>query len=186
MLKEELRKHYSELRRSLSPEELDSASISITNKLLGLPIWSSDYYHIFLSIEKLREVNTRHLISVLSGRGKNIVVPKVVSGNHFNNFLLTDQTRLLQNRWGIPEPVEAPEVPSQKIDVVFLPLLAFDSRGHRVGYGKGFYDTFLSECREDIVKIGLSPFDAVSGIEDIHEKDVGMDYCVTPDTVYRF
>lgn len=186
MLKEELRLHYSELRRSLSYEELESSSISITNNLLGLPIWDLDYYHVFLSIEKQKEINTRHLLSVLSGRDKNIVVPKVVSSKEFINYLLTDNTRLSENRWGIPEPQEGLVVPEIKIDLVFLPLLAFDLKGHRVGYGKGFYDTFLAKCQKTVVKVGVSLFDAVEIIKDIHEKDVAMDYCVTPDKVYRF
>jgi len=186
MLKEELRLHYSKLRRGLSHQAIDKASLAIANQLLKLPIWSLANYHIFLQIPHKKEVNTQPILSILSGRDKNIVVPRVAEGNHFNNILLTDQTRLAPNRWGIPEPVDGIEVPPDKIDLVFVPLLAFDRKGHRVGYGKGFYDTFLGNCREQVVKVGLSLFEAEEKIEDTHEGDITMDYCATPEMVYRF
>lgn len=186
MLKEELRQHYSELRRKISPQAIDTASLAIANHLLSLPIWSLEYFHIFLPIEEKQEVNTQYILSVLSGRDKNIVVPKVGKGNSFTSYLLTDSTRLVKNRWGIPEPADGIEVPEAKIDLVFLPLLAFDRAGHRVGYGKGFYDNFLGRCRKDVVKIGLSFFEAEERIGDVHEGDMAMDYCISPDTIYKF
>lgn len=186
MLKEELRQHYSKLRRKFSPQAIDTASLAIANQLLLLPFWSLEYFHIFLPIEEKHEVNTQFILSVLSGRDKNIVVPKIGKGNSFTNFLLTDSTRLVKNHWGIPEPAEGIEVPEDKIDLVFLPLLAFDRVGHRVGYGKGFYDSFLSKCRRDVVKVGLSFFGAEERISDVNEGDIAMDYCITPDTIYKF
>ena len=186
MLKQELRQYYLNLRRGLSPQQIDTFSLAIANKLLSLPIWSFEYYHIFLQIALQNEVNTQPILAILSGRDKSIVIPKVISSDHFSSFLLTDSTRLISNRWGIPEPADGLEVPAEKIDVVFLPLLAFDHNGHRVGYGKGFYDSFLNTCRDDVIKIGLSFFDAEAGIDDLHEGDMAMDYCVTPQEVYRF
>jgi len=70
--------------------------------------------------------------------------------------------------------------------VVFIPLLAFDEEGHRVGYGKGFYDSFLAECKPETLKIGLSFFEAETKIEDVFDGDMALDYCVTPKQVYRF
>ena len=67
-----------------------------------------------------------------------------------------------------------------------MPLLAFDSKGNRVGYGKGFYDTFLSECQPGTIKIGLSLFDAEPIIEDTSKLDVSLNYCVTPNRIYEF
>lgn len=186
MLKQELRRYYLERRRSLSPQQVEAFSLAIANKLLSLPIWSFEYYHIFLQIARQKEVNTQPILSILYGRDKSVVIPKVSSSNHFTSFLLTDGTRLIKNRWGIPEPADGLEVPAEKIDVVFVPLLAFDRGGHRVGYGKGFYDSFLKDCREGVVKIGLSFFGAEATIDDLHEADRAMDYCVTPEEVYKF
>ena len=87
---------------------------------------------------------------------------------------------------GIPEPVDGLEVPASKLDVVFVPLLAFDKKGHRVGYGGGFYDRFLKSCKKDVLKIGLSFFLPELEIEDIHSDDIPLDFCVTPGEVFRF
>jgi len=78
------------------------------------------------------------------------------------------------------------EVDEEKIQVVFIPLLAFDLLGNRVGYGKGYYDTFLKNCNDSILKIGLSLFEAEKEIIDIHENDVPLNFCVTPEQVYEF
>jgi 5-formyltetrahydrofolate cyclo-ligase len=186
MLKEELRLLYLQLRSELSHQAIDNASLSIANQALSLPIWSFNYYHIFLQISRKKEVNTQYLLTVLSGKDKNIVIPKVLKGNNIANYLLTDNSRLIENQWGIPEPVEGVQVDDEKVDVVFLPLLAFDSRGHRVGYGRGFYDAFLSKCRKDVIKVGLSLFDPGPDINDLYAGDIAMDYCITPQKVYAF
>ena len=99
---------------------------------------------------------------------------------------MTDNTKIKKNEYNIPEPVDGIEVPSTKIDVVFVPLLAFDKKGHRVGYGKGFYDKFLSECKPDAIKIGLSFFEPEELITDVFESDVKLDYCVTPNSIHAF
>jgi 5-formyltetrahydrofolate cyclo-ligase len=70
--------------------------------------------------------------------------------------------------------------------VVFVPLLGYDVQGNRVGYGKGFYDAFLSQCKKDVVKIGLSFFEPEQEITDVLNTDIRLDYCVTPTTVYSF
>jgi 5-formyltetrahydrofolate cyclo-ligase len=102
------------------------------------------------------------------------------------HFLLTDATKIKKNDYNIPEPIDGIEIPTSKIEVVFVPLLAFDKKGNRVGYGKGFYDRFLSECNPETIKIGLSFFDSEELIEDVFENDVKLDYCVTPNTVFSF
>lgn len=186
MLKEELRLHYIELRRSLSSESIEDYSISIANQLLKLPIWDLDYYHLYLSIKEKQEVNTQYILSILFGKDKHVVAPRVSGPDTFRNFLLTDRSRLVLSKWGIPEPSNGLEVPDNMIDLVFVPLLAFDLTGHRVGYGRGFYDRFLSSCRKDVIKVGLSFFEAEPSITDTRMEDMVLDYCVCPDKVYSF
>jgi 5-formyltetrahydrofolate cyclo-ligase len=70
--------------------------------------------------------------------------------------------------------------------VVFVPLLAFDKKGHRVGYGKGFYDRFLSDCKPETIKIGLSFFEAEESISAILPSDIRLDFCVTPTEIIVF
>lgn len=187
MHKKELRSKYKSLRASLSENEIEEQSLAIANKLLALPIWENTYFHIFLPIIEQKEVDTEVILHMLAGKDKEIIVSKSdFESRKMTHFLLTDATKIKKNDYNIPEPIDGIEIPTSKIEVVFVPLLAFDKKGNRVGYGKGFYDRFLSECNPETIKIGLSFFDAEELIEDVFENDVKLDYCVTPNTVFSF
>jgi 5-formyltetrahydrofolate cyclo-ligase len=115
----------------------------------------------------------------------------VVSKSDFATFemthyLLTDNTKFKKNNYNIAEPIDGIEVPVSKIEVVFVPLLAYDEKGNRVGYGKGFYDNFLSKCNPEIIKIGLSFFEPEATIEDISVTDIKLDFCITPNRIISF
>lgn len=186
-MKGDLRKKYIALREDLSETELEEQSLAIANNLLKLPIWDHEFYHLFLSITEKKEIDTEPILHILQGMDKNIVLSKSDFDNtHLHNYLLTDSTVIKKNRWGIPEPQDGIEIQPRQLDVVFVPLLTFDRQGHRVGYGKGFYDIFLSGCRPEVIKVGLSLFEAEENIPGILESDVPLDYCVTPSNVYDF
>lgn len=187
MTKTDLRITYKAFRQLLSEDEIEAKSLAIANGVLQLPIWEKTYFHIFLPILEQKEVDTEYLLHLLSGKDKEIVVSKSnFDTRKMTHYLLTDNTKIRKNDYGIPEPVDGLEVPSLKIEVVFVPLLAFDKSGHRVGYGKGFYDKFLSECQPNVVKIGVSFYEAEEKIDGLISEDIQLDYCVTPTTTYRF
>ena len=187
MNKKDLRQEYKAKRNALSDEDIAEKSLLIANKLLALPIWDKTYFHVFLSIESLREIDTECILHLLSGKDKEVVISRSdFETRRMTHVLLTDNTRIKKNDYNIPEPLNGLEVPVTTIDVVFVPLLAFDIYGNRVGYGKGFYDQFLAECKPETIKIGLSFFDAVDAIHDIFESDVKLDYCVTSEKIYTF
>ncbi|GAA4803757.1 5-formyltetrahydrofolate cyclo-ligase [Litoribaculum gwangyangense] len=187
MTKTELRKKYKVLRNNLSVNSIDELSLTIANQLLKLPVWDYSFYHIFLTIEYKKEINTDYILSIVSGKDKHILVSKSdFETGSMTHFLLTDNTVIKKNTYQIPEPVDGIEISSNKIDVVFIPLLAFDKGGNRVGYGKGFYDRFLAKCNPKTIKIGLSFFEAENEITDVFENDIKLDYCVTPEKVYEF
>lgn len=194
MDKKQLRIYYKKLRSFLTENEKEQQSIDIANRLLLLDtvsddrqVWNKTYFHLFLPIVELNEVNTEFTLQILMGKDKEIVISKTDFDNRkMVHFLLTENTKIRKNEYNIPEPVDGIEVPSDKIDVVFVPLLAFDKKGNRVGYGKGFYDNFLNECRADVIKIGLSFFEAEEEIDDVFESDIPLDFCVTPNGIYRF
>ena len=187
MTKKELRKIYKSHRKKLSENQIEDLSLDISNQLLNLPIWDDSFYHIFLAIEEQKEVNTDYVLNILSGKDKNILISKsdFETGN-MTHFLLTDSTLINKNEYNIPEPIDGIAIASDKIEVVFVPLLAFDKLGNRVGYGKGFYDRFLANCKPETVKIGLSFFDPEDEISDVFKSDVKLDYCVTPNKSYAF
>ncbi len=186
MLKHELRKIYKEKRKGLSPFFISESSLKILDQLLDLPIWDFSFYHIFLSIADKKEVDTAPIIDFLQKKEKNIVVPKMTANATLEHYLLTDTTTIAVNNWQVPEPSGSEQIEETEIDVVFIPLLAFDRLGNRVGYGKGYYDGFLRKCRPDTFKVGLSFFEAEAVIHDIADHDFRMDYCVSPKNIYDF
>ncbi|MGB2116727.1 MAG: 5-formyltetrahydrofolate cyclo-ligase [Flavobacteriaceae bacterium] len=187
MDKSKFRKKYNSKRNELSDDEIESKSLSIANQCLKLDIWNFDIYHIFMPIKSKKEVNTEYLLHILQGKDKNIAVPKSDFDTlKMNNILLTDNTTFEINPYGIPEPVNGISLESSQIQVVFVPLLAFDQLGNRIGYGKGFYDRFFKACNAKTIKVGLSFFKAESDNLPHNSCDIPLDYCVTPDEVYAF
>ncbi|WP_299525026.1 5-formyltetrahydrofolate cyclo-ligase [Winogradskyella sp.] len=187
MDKASLRKTYKALRQKLTAEQIEDFSLAIANQLLSLKIWDKSFYHIFLSIEEQKEINTEYILNILAGKDKNIVISKSNFDDYsMTHYLLTDNTRIKKNSYNIPEPIDGIEVLPSQIDVVFVPLLAFDNNGNRVGYGKGFYDRFLAECHPKTIKIGLSFFNVEEGDFVTSEEDIKLNYCVTPHQVFLF
>ena len=194
MDKKEARKKSKEARKQLSQDEIEDRSLAIANQLLRMDtvpslrlVWDKLYYHLFLTIEEQKEINTEYILQILAGKDKEIVISKCEFATlGMTHFLLTDNTKIKKNSYNVPEPVDGLEVPDAKIDVVFVPLLAYDKQGNRVGYGKGFYDNFLSKCKPETIKIGLSFFPPEEKIEDVSESDVKLDFCVTPEEIFKF
>ncbi|WP_034062731.1 5-formyltetrahydrofolate cyclo-ligase [Lacinutrix jangbogonensis] len=185
--KTELRKKYKNLRSELTEEAIDNLSLEIANKLLRLEIWNYEFYHVFLSIDSLKEINTDFILSILSGKDKNIIISKSdFETRTLQNFLLTDATKIQLNKYNIPEPDNGIEISNSNIDVVFVPLFAFDEKGNRIGYGKGFYDNFLADCKPETIKIGLSFFEVEEDVFPVLSTDIGLNYCVTPQKIYTF
>lgn len=185
--KAQLREKYKALRNTLDEETRDTLSLSIANKLLELDIWNFEFYHIFLTIDHLKEVNTDFILNILAGKDKNTIISKSdFKTRTLQNFLLTDATKIKTNQYNIPEPVDGIEISNSKIEVVFIPLLAYDQHGNRIGYGKGFYDNFLASCKPETLKIGLSFFEVEQDGFSVLDSDVPLDFCVTPQKVYAF
>ena len=184
--KAKFRKKYKDLRRQLTLEEREEASLQIANRLLSLDIWQYEFYHIFLPIVKLGEINTEYILNILSGKDKNVVLSKSdFEELRMTHYLLTDNLKIKTNEWGIPEPQNGLEIKAEQLDVIFIPLLAFDKNGNRLGYGKGFYDRFLSQCRPDALKIGLSYFKAEPELPHT-DQDIKLTHCITPEANYSF
>jgi 5-formyltetrahydrofolate cyclo-ligase len=187
MFKKEIRLKYKELRNSLSESQIEEMSLAIVNEVLLLPIWEKTYFHVFLPIEEQKEINTELILHLLSGKDKEICISKSdFETRKMTHYLLTDNTKIKKNEYNIPEPIDGIEVPSHKMEVVFIPLLAYDTYGNRVGYGKGFYDKFLAECNPNTIKIGLSFFEPEELISDVNATDIQVNYCITPNRIIKF
>ena len=187
MSKNELRKKYKALRKELTPLEVEDKSMAIANQLLNMNIWEHNYYHIFLTIISQKEVDTEFILHILQGKDKHVVVSKSnFEDGSLDHYLLTDQTKIIVNKWGIPEPDEQNiPIPENKIEVVFVPLLAYDKKGNRIGYGKGFYDRFLQSSKPKLI-IGLSFFEPEETLIESDEHDIPLHFCVHPKGVEVF
>ena len=180
-----LRSHYKKKRFSLTKQEVDDLSQRVCKQLDKLNIWKLKHYHIFISILKYNELDTSSIINKLKSEQKIIIVPKI-SNNELVHIAINDETEFGLNEYGIKEPNDGNHFIIENLDIIFIPLLAFDIEGHRVGYGKGYYDRFLKLTNNSTLKIGLSFFDPINKIQDIDDNDVKLDYCVTPKQVHKF
>lgn len=189
MNKNELRKIYKEKRRALPLEVIDKLTDMMLIHFQKLPVGHIEYVHSYNASEKLKEVSTQLFIDYLDFiiPELKVVMPKTnAADGSMQNILWEETTEYAISDFGIEEPVAGQEVETNKIDLVLVPLLCFDAKGFRVGYGKGFYDRLLKDLRADAITVGLSFFEPVEAIDDRNEFDVSLNYCITPERIYEF
>lgn len=182
-----MRKSKKELREFFKDKRKE---VQISTKLLWDLVESGTFdfegklIEIYLSFE--HEIDTFEFINLLRKKGATICSP-VVNPDHLtlSSLVWYDLEQLVDNKWGIPEPINGQKIDKSEIDIVFVPLLVADKKGMRVGYGKGYYDRHLPECT-NAKFIGLSQFDLITEITDINEFDIPMHYCLCPNGLYAF
>ena len=190
--KQQSRAYFLEERKKITSAQAEKESEFIATRLLEVLAQSSvRYLHSFIADGSRNEVDTESIRQILQKNLPSLrwVAPRIIPGTRdMQHFVWDDATTFIPNRWGIaePDPFSSQLLDIQRIDAVLVPLLAFDKQGHRVGYGGGYYDRFLAECRTDTLKIGLSLFDPIDAISDVNAWDISLDFCVTPTAVYRW
>jgi 5-formyltetrahydrofolate cyclo-ligase len=129
-------------------------------------------------------VQTLGLISTLLSEGKRVIVPIIEQQTvSLRLSYLNDITTLMPSTFHVPEPVgyEIPARPDE-VQVAVIPMLAFDARGNRIGYGAGYYDRFLKQCPW-ITKIGIAFSCQQAEYIPAESDDIAMDYIVTEDAI---
>jgi 5-formyltetrahydrofolate cyclo-ligase len=111
--------------------------------------------------------------------------PIIESKENQMDFYFETETLQL-NAYGIQEPLPFNQVVPERIDTILVPLLGFDQKGHRVGYGKGYYDRYLAKANKGLQKIGVSYFEPMDNFTDTNEFDVPLSSCITPWNTYEF
>lgn len=188
MNKKDIRLKYKLKRESLSPEVSQKLNEAIGNIFFKkFNFKGINVLHTFLPIAGKAEVNTPQIVEMIKKENSSIkiAIPKMKDGL-LESYLIDDQTKLEVNEWGIVEPINGKRIENKEIDLVITPLLAFDKKGNRVGYGKGFYDKFFNTCRKDAIKVGVSFFEAEEDEIETNEFDVPLNFCVTPSRLYAF
>lgn len=169
-------------RKSLTDAEYDKRNAKLFYSFSQL-IEDKDpkRVHVFLPIEKQKEVDTWIMIKYLRALGIEMAVSRMSSSsNDLEHFILENRKQLEENHLGILEPKEGKKVEAESLDMVLVPLVIFDQQGHRVGYGKGYYDKFLSQCNSSCIKVGLSLLNPVDELSCVEPHDVSLDFCISP------
>ncbi|MEJ6681989.1 MAG: 5-formyltetrahydrofolate cyclo-ligase [Flavobacteriales bacterium] len=178
MTKKEARKKFRYLRDLLSEDLIQLASHSICEQLTEVDL-TDKTVHVFLPIKRLKEIDLWEFIHHCYIERVTVCTSVSNFDNHsMKTILLTPETELKENEWGILEPTNGRELSAKDIDLIILPLLYADEDGNRVGYGKGFYDRFLAQCRTDVKKIGVNYFAHKDSIEDTEPTDLKIDVLV--------
>ncbi|MDO5615290.1 MAG: 5-formyltetrahydrofolate cyclo-ligase [Cruoricaptor ignavus] len=186
MKKTELRKKYTEKRKTLSKDEVLLCSKKIAeNFILQFKPTENQKVHVFLTIDKLKEIDTSFLINYCFEHKIRVFVPKIYKGKLISIELKKD-TELQINSWGIAEPLSNADSLEKDFDFVITPLLYCDNQGNRVGYGKGFYDKLFAEISPKCTKIGVGFFLPDEEIDDVSDLDIPLDYLIVSDKILSF
>ncbi len=188
MTKKQARAYYKEKRAGLSASQLEKWNDLILIRFQQLNWPMVNIIHSYAPSAEKKEPDPEPLVRYLQfiQPGLQTAAPRTVGGDQMVHLLVNDDTQWLPNKFGILEPSGGQMLAPEDIDMVMVPLLAFDLSGNRVGYGKGYYDRFLAQCRKDVITVGLSYFEPLELVEDWDPWDLPLQYCITPEQVYEF
>ncbi len=189
MLKKEIRKTLRQKRGEITAtQQLKWDDLILIHfQTIELPFLSTVLS--FNPIEEKKEINPFTIIDYLHfvNPALQVAYPKADFKNNSIQAIVCNADAAFEfNEYDIPEPVGGDALDPTEIDMVLVPLLAFDIQGKRVGYGKGFYDRFLKQCRPNCLLTGLSYFEAIDTVDDADDFDVPLNLCITPQKVYVF
>jgi len=189
MTKKEIRNIYKQKRLLLT----ESEKVKLDDLLLiQFQTIQFPFVHTLFSFwpsEDYKEPDVSLISDYVEFRNPELIIayPKIDTNDNLMRAIIKDEkSTFTKSSFRVYEPEIGNEIEPGEIDITLVPLLAFDKNGYRVGYGKGYYDKFLSGCRSDCIKVGFSYFEPVDEIPEKHEFDVPLNYCITPQTVYVF
>lgn len=191
MTKDELRSAYKAKRLALLPQERHLLDAKLLDGLKSLDLSDVSYLHIYLPIAKWNEYDTNPFIHWLRQYHQDIQIVVSISEREqhtLQHYVWTNEP-VEENAWGIPEIILQPDsarIMPKDIDLIVMPLLVCDRNGNRIGYGKGFYDRFLQDCRSDVQKVGMSYFEPLTTLIPADVWDVPLDRLITPETTIHF
>jgi len=181
-MKQKQRKHFASKRDSLNLEEIMEKSLEIKKAFFSLKeVWKAKKIMVYISFKS--EARTREIINELFKRKKTVIVPLIdfkkekIYLSHLKNF----QKELVPNKFGVFQPSEEFFRPfnAKELDLVVVPGIAFDEKGNRIGFGKGYYDKFLSKLPKRIHVIGLAFEEQIGEKLACKKHDVPMHKIIT-------
>src|SRR6266480_5928503 len=189
MTKASLRNTYKQKRKELSDKDrlrLDDLILIQFQKLILHDVHSLLSYW---PIKSHYEINilpvTDHLVFKIPGL--RVCFPRTdFAQTRLQAVEVEKETTFEINHAGIAEPIGGENILPEELDMVFVPMLAYDKKGFRVGYGKGFYDRYLQQCRSNVIKVGFSYFEPEDAIPEVNEFDIPLNLAITPHRIYEF
>ncbi len=189
MTKASLRNTYKQKRKELSDKDrlrLDDLILTQFQKLILHDVHSLLSYW---PIKSHYEINilpvTDHLVFKIPGL--RVCFPRTdFAQTRLQAVEVEKETTFEINHAGIAEPIGGENILPEELDMVFVPMLAYDKKGFRVGYGKGFYDRYLQQCRSNVIKVGFSYFEPEDAIPEVNEFDIPLNLAITPHRIYEF
>lgn len=181
MTKQELRKIYLGKRDKLGESEYERfCRMIIQNFFNHCTPATVNTLHTYLAVVEKKEVDTWPILDRLKRECPHVrvAVPKMV-GQDLEHYYYEGLHQLDQNQFGIFEPTHGTPVDLSRIELVIVPLLTADKKGHRLGYGRGYYDRFLAQLPSNCKKIGFSLFNVEDSIPT-DDWDMPLDMVVTP------
>lgn len=183
------RRHFKQLRNALDEQERIQMDLAILQQFASSQWPKVNLVLTFQAMTKFNEPNIENLIKHLKEQYSDLIITTPVVSleqQQFDAVVINEDSQYSLSPLSIPEPVNGAIIDPLQIDLIFIPLLAFDTNGYRLGYGKGMYDRFLERCKPNVLKIGISYFDPILKIPELHAHDVPLNYCITPQKVYKF
>ncbi len=180
MIKSKLRDKVLKLRKSKSKKSININPSNIYSylkkKKYNLKIIGGYYPSNY-------EINDLEILNYFFKRGSTISLPKIEKKNQMEFYKWYKNDPLLINKYGIPEPETTNRVYP---DILFIPLVAFDKKLNRLGYGGGFYDRYIQKIskKKKVVKVGLAfSFQKLKKIP-VNKHDKKLDIIITEkDTI---
>ena len=179
--KEVLRKKYISIRNNIQNKE-EKAKI-ITRKVIATEI-NKEAKIVALYKSLASEVSTEELIKRALSDGKIVALPKVV-GDDLKFYKISLDDNFTKSNFGVEEPEEKEEnfINKNQIDLVIAPGVCFDKNKNRMGFGKGFYDRFLSYS--DLKTIGICFEEQVLNELPVDSNDIKMCKIITDGKCYE-
>lgn len=179
--KQKLRKEHLAIRNSMTKEDI----LSKSHEIMGSIVSAYDFLraqHVLVYASYGSEVNTSGIMAYAFLLRKRVYCPRVTGEGEMEFYEIHSLDDLRPGYKGIPEPVKENDVPYRQVNgentIMLMPGVCFDERGHRIGYGKGFYDRYLSG-KKNIIKMALAYDNQIAEAIPAEAEDVSYDFLVT-------
>lgn len=188
MDKATLRKLYLAKRRQLAPSLREQYLAEMLRMFRTLELPDLRHCLLYQPILRHAEIALEPFAAAIREQFPHCVFSYPVTLEDFSCKLIApgSKTEFVPSSLGIMEPTEGELIMPAQLDLIFVPLVCYDSVGYRVGYGKGVYDRILAQSRADALKLGLSYFPPVASISDLHAQDQPLDIVISPEQLYAF